>query len=117
MNKRGIQHIQYISINYLFLGAFMLLFMLGGTRAIAQNTYIKQEYQGRDLALLVDSMQIADGEIEVKYPSGEGFNYKFEGDKVIVKEKIPYVAYYGEDANDTLNIGKEGNLIVIQKNE
>jgi len=116
MNKRGMQ-ITYTSVFYLALGTFVLLWFLGGSKAIAQNTYIQQEYYGKDIALLIDTLQIADGDVEIRYPSREGFSYNVENGRVVVREKIPYVAYYGEDLNDTFRLDREGNLIVIEKHE
>lgn len=115
MDKRGISR-QYISVYYLALGGFILLWLLGGTKAIASNTYIQQEYQGRDIALLIDMTQIAEGNVEIRYPAKEGFSYRIGDGKISVKEKIPFTTYYGEDANDTIHFEKEGNLIVVEKN-
>jgi len=117
MNKRGITDKPFVSVYYLVLGAFVLVWFLGGTKAIAQNTYFKQEYHGRDIALLIDTSQIADGEVKINYHAQEGFNYQVGDGEVAVKEKIPYVAYYAEDANDTINLEKEGDIIVVRKNE
>ena len=77
----------WISAFYVVLSTFLILWILGGTKAIAQNKYIQQEYYAKDIGLLVDTSFTADGNVEIKYPGKEGFSYKIGDGKIEIREK------------------------------
>ena len=113
---------------FLVLGVILFAFLTYINKATS-STYPEKNLLANDLALIIDTMQLEDGNLELSYPLSNKFLYEFENSKVSAADnKLDPKKGNGyflmnkntklksqEIKGDSLKIGREGDKIIIQE--
>ncbi len=123
--KKGMTHELFFNVFELVLASIVLLALLFFVHGIAKQTIFEKNYLARDLAVLLNAVYAAPGELTYKYnENAAGFTFDFASGKVDVRSesKDPSNIFYPFAKNDrilfqykTLSYATEPAKIEISK--
>ncbi|MBI4453244.1 hypothetical protein HY636_01230 [Candidatus Woesearchaeota archaeon] len=87
-SNRGMSHDLFFNIFELVLASIILLALLYFINDISEQTIFEKNFMARDLALLINTIYAAPGEVKYNYNENmEGFIFDFSDSKVEIKRK------------------------------
>ena len=95
-NRKGLSHELFFNVFELVLASIVLLSLLYFVNDIAKQTIFEKNYMARDIAVLLNTLYAAPGEVTYNYNEKvEYFSFDFSNNEVKV---------YGKDDKESTNI-------------
>ena len=116
MLKRGAVSIYFMLFSLVIVTIVFLAF-IKNANSIAKGEKILQRQESVDIALILDSIEVTNGNIRYEYKKTKGFSYSINENEVRITGEGENKHLIGRKINSDIGVDAAGNNIIIKNGD